>query len=733
VADSHQTHTPYAARARAAELRELLEYHGRLYHLLDAPVIADAEYDGLFRELLALEEACPELKDPASPTLRIGGAVLDSLSTRAHSLPMYSLDNVFSMAEGREFVRKMLRLLPGADERDIAFWMEPKLDGLAMELIYEKGLLVCALTRGDGETGEEVTENMRTVRTVPLRLASPPSPPSPPSLLEVRGEVLMNKKDFAALNLRQQKTGGRTFANPRNAAAGSVRQLDSAEAARRPLRFIAYGIGKTEWVKGSPWSTQQEIMRGLRDFGFAAAPGAALCSSLEAVEQWYDALVRERESFPFESDGAVAKVNSLALQEKLGFTARAPRFAVAFKFEAAQARTRLEDILIQVGRTGVLTPVAQLAPVNVGGVVVRRATLHNEDEIRAGDLRIGDTVLVRRAGDVIPEIVAALTELRSGEEQVFVFPERCPSCGGQVVREAGEAARRCVNRACPAVRREAVRHFVSKAGLDVQGLGDKLVERLLDAGRLNDPAALFRLQEKDLLDLERMGKKAAAKVLKALDEARKKTTLPRLLAALGIRHVGEQTAKALAREFGSMEALTAAEADDLRRVRDVGPEAAASIRDFFASPGNRELLRALKEAGLCPAEETSPSGTDPSPSSGGEAHPDKETGNAGAQPARPSPLAGKTVLFTGTLPSLGRREASRLAEEAGATLAGSVSARLDYLVAGDNPGSKLAKAEAAGVAILAEADFLRLTGRSENSQAGSTWKRNVAAGRPAPS
>jgi DNA ligase (NAD+) len=710
VTDIHQTHAPAELRARAEELRKLLEYHGRRYHVLDDPVISDAEYDGLFRELLALEDACPALKDPASPTMRVGGAVLDSLPTRAHSLPMYSLDNVFSMAEGREFVRKTLRLLPGADERDMAFWMEPKLDGLAMELIYEKGFLVRALTRGDGETGEEVTENMRTVRTVPLRLTS-----GPPLLLEVRGEVLMNKKDFAALNLRQQESGGKTFANPRNAAAGSVRQLDSAEAARRPLRFIAYGIGKTEWAAGSPWSTQQEIMLGLREFGFAAAPGAALCPSLEAVERWYDALSRERESFPFELDGAVAKVNSLALQEKLGFTARAPRFAVAFKFEAVQARTKLEDILIQVGRTGVLTPVAQLAPVNVGGVVVRRATLHNEDEIRAGDLRIGDTVLVRRAGDVIPEIVAALPELRTGEERAFVFPERCPSCGGQVVREAGEAARRCVNRSCPAVRREAVRHFVSKAGLDVQGLGDKLVERLLDAGRLDDPSALFRLQEKDLLDLERMGKKAAANVLKALEEARKKATLPRLLAALGIRHVGGQTAKALAREFGSLEALEAAGTDDLRRVRDVGPEAAASIRDFFASPGNRELLRALKEAGLRPVDERPASEAGRSSTTSDETQPDREARNTGVQTVRASPLAGKTLLFTGILPSLGRREASRMAEEAGATLVGNVSARLDYLVAGDKPGSKLAKAGAAGVAILSEADFLRMLGRSEGS------------------
>ncbi|MDR1945944.1 MAG: NAD-dependent DNA ligase LigA [Desulfovibrio sp.] len=722
--NSRRAQAPDEARARSAKLRELLEYHGLRYHVLDDPEISDAEYDGLFRELLTLEEAYPELKDDASPTLRVGGAVLDSLPSRAHSLPMYSLNNVFSMAEGRGFVRRMLRLLPGANERDMAFWMEPKLDGLAMELIYENGLLVCALTRGDGESGEVVTGNMRTVRTVPLRLFSREPLPD---LLEVRGEVLMNKKDFTALNLRQQEAGGRTFANPRNAAAGSVRQLDSAEAARRPLRFIAYGIGKAEWKDGAPWSTQQEIMLGLGDFGFAAAPGAALCPSLDAVECWYDALVRERESFPFELDGAVAKVNSLELQAKLGFTARAPRFAVAFKFEAAQARTKLEDIRIQVGRTGVLTPVAHLAPVNVGGVTVRRATLHNEDEIRAGDLRIGDTVLVRRAGDVIPEVVTALPELRSGEEKEFVFPDRCPECGGRVFREEGEAARRCVNRACPAVRREAIRHFVSKAGLDVQGLGERLVERLLDAGLVKGPADLFRLEEKDLIKLERMGEKAAVKVVKALGEAGKKATLSRLLAALGIRHVGERTARVLAGAFGSLDALEAAGPEELCRVRDVGPEVAASIRDFFSSQGNRELLRALREAGLRAAVEKSALPVRFSPAlqgelllgekgqgeSGGiqgENGEDRAKSGEGAGVAD-SPLAGKSLLFTGTLSSFGREEASRLAEEAGALVVGSVSRRLDYLVVGDNPGSKLTKAEAAGVGILCEADFLRLIGR----------------------
>lgn len=706
---------PESARSRAAALRALLEYHGRRYYVLDDPEISDAGYDSLFRELLVLEEAYPALKTPDSPSVRVGGAVLEALPTRAHSLRMYSLDNVFTMEEWREAVQKMLRQLPGRAEADLSFWMEPKMDGLAMELVYEKGLLAFALTRGDGEVGELVTENMRTVKNIPLRLQSHGAFPD---RLEVRGEVVMSRRDFAALNARQEAAGGRLFANPRNAAAGSVRQLDSSTAAKRPLRFLAYGIGRAVWAagpEGSFWRTQQEVMLTLQDYGFAIAPEAALCPSVPSVEDWCQALAGRREAFPFELDGAVAKVNSLALQEELGFTARAPRFAVAFKFAAMQAATKLVDIQIQVGRTGVLTPVALLEPVNVGGVVVQRATLHNEDEIRAKDVRIGDTVLVQRAGDVIPEVVGPVVDKRDGSEAVFLFPSLCPECGNHVHRAQGEAAWRCVNRSCPAVLRESIKHFVSKAGLDIQGIGARWVEQLIDRGLVKSPADLFRLTEESLRGLERMGEKSAANFVAALGAAREQATLPRLLSALGIRHVGEQTAKALARAFGSIDALAAAEEEALRAVPDVGPEVAAAIRDFFAEPGNSRLLDDFKGLGLWPSatgDGQKGPGSGPalfSPSRQNSLLPLLEPGAAGP-PSSAQPLAGKTILFTGALSGMGRGQAQRLAEAAGADVLAGVSRKLDVLVAGENPGSKLAKARALGVKILSEADFLALLG-----------------------
>ncbi|MDR3177115.1 MAG: NAD-dependent DNA ligase LigA [Desulfovibrio sp.] len=706
--DGEEKVAPEATAARVAQLIELLEYHGRRYHVLDDPEISDAEYDAMFVELLGLEEEYPALRLPHSPTLRVGGEILESLPSRAHSLPMYSLDNVFSLSEGRDYVRKLLRLLPDEDESSLSFWMEPKMDGLAMELIYERGFFVRALTRGDGLTGEEVTGNMRTVRNVPLRLSGPV-----PELVEVRGEVLISRKDFAALNARQEQSGGKLFANPRNAAAGSVRQLDSSVAARRPLRFLAYGTGRVEWDKA--WSTQQELMFWIRDLGFEIAPNAELCPSFVALEEWWNSLVAARDSFPFDLDGAVAKINSLALQEKLGFTSRAPRFAVAFKFAAPRARARLLDISLQVGRTGTLTPVANLSPVNVGGVVVRRATLHNEDEIRVKDLRIGDTVLVQRAGDVIPEVVAALPELRDGTEKVFVFPAFCPECGGSVFREKGESAVRCLNRACPAVLRESVKHFVSKAGLDIQGWGGKLAEQLLRAKLLYSPADIFALKDDDLLRLERQREKSVANLRAALEDVRRNCTLPRLISALGIRHVGEETAKALAGEFGSLDALSAADVGALCRVRDVGPEVASSIRDFFMAEGNRRLLEDLRGQGVWPTARAK-SVAEPEagrlrqgllPFSPGA---EKEGNGAERESPKPgaSPLYGKTILFTGALSALGRSEASHLAEKAGAEVLSRVSARLDYLVVGDKPGSKLKKAGTLGVVILDEEEFLRM-------------------------
>jgi DNA ligase (NAD+) len=630
---------------------------------------------------------------------------------------MYSLDNVFSMEEWREFAQKLLRLLPAGTGTGLAFWMEPKMDGLAMELVYDNGALACALTRGDGEVGEVVTENMRTVKNVPLRLAG--SGPLP-ERIEVRGEVVMTREDFAALNARQQAEGGKVFANPRNAAAGSVRQLDSSVAAKRPLRFLAYGIGQALRQGGEktlPWKTQQDVMLGVRDLGFTIAPRAALCRSVEEAEKWCRMLERERDSFPFELDGAVAKVNSLTLQEILGYTARAPRFSVAYKFEAMQAATKLEDIQIQVGRTGVLTPVAVLRPVNVGGAVVSRATLHNEDEIRAKDVRIGDTVLVRRAGDVIPEIVAPLPEERSGSEKSFVFPSLCPECGSHAHREPGEAAWRCVNRTCPAVRRESIKHFVSKSGLDIRGVGARLVEQLLDRNLVRTPADLFRLDREALCGLDRMGEKSADNVLRALATAKQEASLPRLLSALGIRHVGEQTARALAHAFGSLDVLSAASPESLLAVPDIGPEAAAAIAGFFAEQGNRRLLEDLKELGLWPVPALRPSSpsTTLSPQARMSPLPLPETTSASGREEKNAPkgapLRGRTILFTGRLDGMTRSEAARMAEDAGAVVLAGVSRKLDFLVVGEEPGSKRDKAEALGIPLLNEEEFLRLLGR----------------------
>ena len=755
------------AQARVKVLRELLEHHGWRYHVLDDPEIDDSEYDALFRELQVIETEYPALVTPGSPTARVGRSVLPplpllpSLVKRKHSLRMYSLDNVFSMTEWHDFVQKMLRLLPGRTEADLAFWLEPKMDGLAMELVYENGVLAYALTRGDGEQGEVVTENMRTVKNIPLRLRTNGSSGSPdmggnnlvPERVEIRGEVVITKADFAALNARQAAQGNKPFANPRNAAAGSVRQLDSSIAASRPLRFMAYGVGRVEWpasVTENPWTTQEQTMLGVQKLGFSIATGATLCNSVQAVEEWYHALAEKRDNFPFELDGAVAKLNSIALQEKLGFTARAPRFAIAFKFAAMQATTILEDIQIQVGRTGVLTPVAVLQPVSVGGVTVARATLHNEDEIRAKDVRIGDTVTVQRAGDVIPEVVGPVLEKRTGQEREFQFPRVCPECGNNAHRAEGEAAWRCVNRACPAMRRESIKHFVSKAGLDIQGVGAKWVEQLIDQGLVTSPVDLFRLTEETLLKLDRMGEKSAANFVQAFATTKDQATLPRLLCALGIRHVGEQTAKALARTFGSIDALGDASEEALCKVPDVGPEVANSIDDFFAEPGNRTLLAELKEIGLWPVMQVktrpsrvpqpgtaaqTPSGIPQTLRSAAEASPQGslfslygtqgETaavgqGNgdglgvttAGEHSSLPeegaSPLDGKTILFTGSLSTLSRSEAARMAEAAGADVLGSVSRKLNILVVGEAPGSKLDKARSLGVQIMTEEEFLAL-------------------------
>ncbi len=683
---------PDTVRERAAALRRELRHHDRLYYELDAPEVSDAEYDALFRELRGLEERYPELVTPDSPTQRVGSAPLESFTQRPHRLRMYSLDNAFSDAEFLAFVQRMERAL-GRSPESLAFWVDPKMDGLAVECVYEQGVFTAALTRGDGEVGEEVSANLRTVRTLPLQLR-PLEGVAAPRLLEVRGEVVMYRSEFETLNRRQAEAGGKVFANPRNAAAGSVRQLDSRITARRPLRFMAYGVGDVDWP-GREWSTQSELMADLARLGFVIPPQARRCATPEEVLACFHELAAGRHELPFEIDGLVAKLDSLPLQRELGFTARFPRWALALKFPADQAETELVNIEIQVGRTGALTPVAILRPVQVGGVTVSRATLHNEDEIRAKDLRIGDTVLVQRAGEVIPEVVRMLPERRPvevEEQGPYKFRDDCPVCHAEAPRLPGEAVRRCQNLSCPAVRRQSLAHFVSKAGLDVDGLGRTWVEKLVDAGLVNSPAELFTLSEAQLLDFERMGPKLAANMIQGLRTARERATLPKLIGALGIRHVGEQTARSLAARFETLDALAGADRESLQSVPDVGPEVADSLLAFFHDPRNKELMQRFKELGLWPV-------------------------HTPAAPAEPgAPLAGRRVLVTGTVPGLSREGVKELLERHGAEVPGAVSKKLDFLVLGENPGaSKVDKARGLGLPLLSWELFQELLARGEAS------------------
>ena len=694
--DKAEFHAPGSAPAvakdmdasRAAVLRAELDHHNYLYHTLDAPEITDEAYDRLFRELVEIETRRPELQTPDSPTRRTGGELLPYLETRPHSQRMYGLDNVFSPEEWQAFVQRARRQLPEASD-DIMneWWADPKLDGLACELTYEHGVFTQALTRGDGETGEVVTAAMRTVRNLPLRLRG--NGPFP-ARLEVRGEVLMFRRQFEELNRRQEELGQKTFANPRNAAAGSLRQLDTSITAARGLRFLAYSAGQIIMERGGeagrgPWETHAELIKALREYGFETPTGGRLCRGPEEALAYCRRMEAERDGLPFEIDGVVYKLNDRDAEEALGFTARAPRFAVAWKFTARRAKTVLERITIQVGRTGVLTPVAELRPVSVGGVMVSRATLHNEDEIRHMDIREGDTVIIQRAGDVIPDVVGPVLEERRADSVPYEFPRRCPVCGSEASRLEGEAAWRCLNMSCPAVLLRSMVHFVSKAGLDVQGVGARWVEELVKAGRVKNAADLFTLDVRDLLGFERMGEVLAEKFVTSLEEARRTAPLERFIAALGIRQVGEQTAKTLAAHFEDMDALERASQEELMRLPDIGPEVASSIRAFFATDSNRTLLERFRAMGLWPRRREQPMR--------------EETA-----------LSGRRILFTGTL-SRPREEFQRMAEEAGALVASSFSKKLDYLVVGENPGSKLAKAEEAGIAVLDEKAFSALLDR----------------------
>ena len=669
-------------KKRIEELREKIEYHNYRYYVLDDPEISDAEYDRLFNELKELEEKYPEFITPYSPTQKIGGKPLEEFARRQHSVPMYSLDNVFSKGEFEEYFSKLRRLLPG---EDISFWVDPKLDGLALEIIYENGKYVAAATRGDGYVGEDVTENVKTIKNVPLILRDRVN--FFPEYIEVRGEVVISKRDFYLLNQRQLDSGQKVFANPRNAAAGSIRQLDPKITASRPLRFFAYGVGIIRWRGGSnnELKTQRQIMHLLNQLGFNIVPEAKYCKDKDEVFSYFESIEAKKDDFPYEIDGVVAKVDSLDQQKRLGATARSPRWAIAIKFKAEQAQTTLKDIIVQVGRTGVLTPVAILEPVEIGGAIVKRATLHNEDEIRAKDLKIGDRVVVQRAGNVIPEVVRPIKELRTGKEKEFVFPKKCPVCGSDVIRLKDEANHRCINASCPAKLKRGLIYFVSKSGLDISGVGERWIEIFVDKGIIKDFADLFLLKKEDIIHLERMGDKLADNMLSSIKEAKERATLDKFISALGIRLVGEQTAKLLAHHFGSIDRLANASIEELQNIRDIGPEVAKSIYTFFRNPANQALLKKFKEIGLWPTNI-----------------------DQGQEKSEDLKLKDKKFIFTGKLETLTRSQAKKLVEQLGGRVVSAISKKVDFVVVGKDPGSKFAKAKELGLKIIDEKEFLDL-------------------------
>jgi DNA ligase (NAD+) len=678
---------PKAVAARAAELREHIERANHEYYVLDAPTLPDAEYDRLLRELQALEAEHPSLVSPHSPTQRVGAEPRADLPKVAHSVPMLSIrTETDSGREGAvafdQRMRRELKLAP--EDPPIEYNAELKFDGIAISLRYEQGLLARAATRGDGQVGEDVTPNIRTIRSVPLRLKSG----APPAVLEVRGEIFMKRADFEALNERQRASGEKVFVNPRNAAAGFVRQLDARITATRPLSFYAYGFGEASgW---QPPRQQSAMLDALAALGVPVSPERTVAAGAEGLVEFHSAIATRRDKLPFDIDGVVYKVNSFELQTRLGFVSREPRWAVAHKFPALEELTRVLDIEVQVGRTGKLTPVARLEPVFVSGVTVSNATLHNEDNIKTLGLRIGDTVIVRRAGDVIPQVVAVVAERRPPEARPFVMPAQCPVCGSAVVRDEDEKDHRCAGGlVCPAQRRQALLHFASRRAMDVEGLGDKLVEQLVGEDIVKTPADLYRLRVETVAGLDRMGEKSAAKLITAIDRSRN-TTLPRFVYALGIRNVGEATARDLAQHFGSLEVLMAADEGRLQQVQDVGPVVAASIARFFGESHNRDVVQQLRSLGVTWAE------------------------GAGAVVAGQA-LAGKTFVLTGTLPHVAREEAKDLIESLGGRVSASVSKKTDYVVAGADPGSKHEKALKLEIEILDEDAFLRLVGKKKET------------------
>lgn len=663
------------AEQQIARLREQLNHHSVQYYVLDDPEIPDVEYDRLYRELQSLEQQFPDLITPDSPTQRVGDKPLENFAQVKHELPMLSLDNVFSEEELIDFNKRLQQRLERDDE--ITYAAEPKLDGLAVSLLYENGLLVRAGTRGDGTTGEDITQNVRTIHAVPLKLGGD----DVPRLLEVRGEVFMPRAGFEKLNQRAREQGEKVFVNPRNAAAGSLRQLDPRVTAQRPLSMYCYSLGKVE--PDLPHDTHSEMLNQLQRWGLPVCAERRTVNGVQGCLDYYQQMAERRAQLPYEIDGIVYKVDSLRLQKELGFVARAPRWAIAHKFPAQEEITRVNEINFQVGRTGALTPVARLEPVFVGGVTVSNATLHNMDEVKRKDVRVGDQVIIRRAGDVIPEVVKVVPGSRQPGAQLIELPAQCPVCGSDVEQLEGEAVARCSGGLfCAAQRKESIKHFASRKAMDIDGLGDKLVEQLVDAGLIEHVNDLYSLKDEQIASLERMGEKSAANLVEALEKS-KHTSLARFIYALGIREVGEATAQTLAQHFASLQAIQQADEETLQQVEDVGPVVASHIVRFFKQPHNLQVIDALLQAGI---------------------HWDEIE----VAPAQQQTLQGQTFVLTGTLSEMSRDEAKKALQARGAKVTGSVSKKTSYVVVGDSPGSKAAKAEQLGVQILDEAGLMEL-------------------------
>lgn len=682
IPDSHQVRTKanmnnFTDKTRHRELCEILDFHNYRYYVLDRPEISDVDYDNLFRELLEIENRHPELRTPDSPSQKVGARPLDKFAPVDHAVPMLSLRNVKDEDEFRDFDAGLKRLL--AREDDFEYLCEMKLDGVAVELTYENGRLVVGSTRGDGVVGENITENIRTIDLVPDQLASSTEASK---VLDVRGEVYIDLDDFRDLNRVRLENGEKTFANPRNAAAGSLRQLNAETTAERPLKIFMFGTGRFE---PSGVETQEKLLHHLANLGLPVnTAGTSLAKGVDGVIACYHRFQDMRDRLPYEIDGVVVKVNDIALQQELGELSRAPRWAVAFKFPPRQATTIVEDIGLQVGRTGAITPVAHLRPVDVSGVTVSRASLHNWDEISRLDVRVGDHVVVERAGDVIPDVVRVLPEKRSGRETKILLPGTCPECGSAVSKKDDEVVPRCPNPHCPARVIERLKHFVSKNAMDIAGLGEKQLQQLIDAGKIRDAADVYRLKKSDLFAIDRMGEVLAEKLHNSIDASRRRP-LSRLVYGLGIRHVGEHTARILARRFDSLDEISSASAQELLNIHEIGQKVAASIADFFSAPDNMALIDKLHAAGVTPTTEMIVQ--------------------------QDGPLSGQTVVVTGSLEKLSRKDAESLIEKLGGRAAGSVSKKTDFVVAGPGAGSKLSRAQTLGIKVLSEEDFLQFVGK----------------------